>query len=171
MSALTLDIIWGAIATKVVDLIHRTECRGVRVIKTDTQSVGNATPVAISYNTMVYDTEGSMWAVGDPTKLVAARDGYYLAGGAWSLLAAQNTAASRVQAMVLKNGVTYLGAAEVHSIVGKIVVSAVATGMFWMSAGDYIQLIAQHDEGGSKTSQAATAANQHLCNGWLMRVG
>lgn len=155
--------------TQVKRVIEASEAVGCRVIATATQSIANNSPVALAFDQVIADTGGS-WDAGSPTQLRAPSDGYYQAGGSWSLAAAQNTAASRVFIGVRRNGTQYVGAAEVHSIAGKFVEACCATGFFWLDAGDYIELVAYHDEGVSKTASAADNNNQHLCLGWLMRT-
>lgn len=153
-----------------------TEAIGARVIRTTTQSIANATLTPLSFDTVIYDTEaqgdlGACWSSEEPTKIYARRDGYYLAGGSWSLAAAQNTVASRQFVGVRLNGITYTAGNENHTIANRDAAVAVATGMIWLSAGDYIEVIAYHDEGRSKNTVAATTTLQLRALGWLMRVG
>ncbi len=158
------------IEARVVGLIHRTEARGCRVFSSVTQNISTATNTPLVFDTEVYDTDGC-WDAGSPTRLTAQRDGYYLAGGAWTLAPAQNTAASQMHIYVRKNGSSYLGGCSLHTIANKDARIAVTTGMLWLSTGDYLEIVAYHDEGATKTASAAGSASQFLCNGWLMRIG
>lgn len=170
------DVILGMAKAGMLNQAAWTEAIGARVIRTTTQSIANATLTPLSFDTAIYDTEaqgdlGACWSAGDPTKIYAKRDGYYMAGGSWSLAAAQNTAASRQFIAIRLNGTIYVGGNENHTVASKDSVIAVATGMFWMAAGDYIEAIVYHDEGGSKNASAASATVQHSNLSWLMRVG
>jgi len=167
---INLSELWMAIEGRVLKLIHKTEAIGCRVINTSTQTIPNATMTALTFNTVIYDTD-SCWSAGAPTRLYAQRDGYYLAGGGWSLADTQNTAASRIVTAVLVNGTNQIQGSETHSKANTSINVSVATGMFWLSAGQYIEIAAYHDEGASKTAGAATSINEGLCCGWLMRVG
>lgn len=166
---ISLSELWLAIQDRVVELIHRTEARGCRVINTSTQNINNATNTALTFNSEINDTDGC-WDAGSPTRLTAQKDGYYLAGGAWTLAPAQNTAASQMHIYVRKNGSSYLGGCSLHTIANKDARIAVATGMIWLSTGDYLEIVAYHDEGATKIASAAGSASQFLCNGWLMRI-
>jgi hypothetical protein len=168
--SIRLSEIWNAIEGRVVALIHKTEARGCRVYRSTTQSINNNTLTALSFDTEVVDTDGC-WAVGDPTKLYAQRDGYYAAGGCWEMLAAQNTVASRILVLVRVNGTTVVGIGDNHTIANKNAAAGCSVGMIWLAAGEYVEIMVLHDEGGAKNTAAATATNQHLCAGWLMRVG
>lgn len=167
---INLSELWMAIEGRVLKLIHKTEAIGCRVVNTSTQTIPNATTTALTFNTVIYDTD-SCWSAGAPTRLYAQRDGYYLAGGGWALASGQNTAASRILTAAMVNGIKQIAASEMHSKVNTALNVSVATGMIWLSAGQYIEIAAYHDEGASKTASAATSINEGLCCGWLMRVG
>jgi hypothetical protein len=167
---ISLPEIWGAIEGRVVALIHKTEARGCRVYRSTTQSINTGTLTALSFDTEVVDTDGC-WAVGDPTRLYAQRDGYYAAGGCWEMVSTQNTVASRILVLVRVNGTTAVAIGDNHTIANKTAAVGCAVGMIWLSAGDYVEIMALHDEGGARVTVAATATNQHMCAGWLMRVG
>jgi hypothetical protein len=162
--------IWRGIESRVLALIHRSEARGARVISSVGLTVPSGALTALAFDTEIQDTDGC-WSAGEPTKLYAQREGYYLAGGGFELLAAQNTVASRCAVYVRRNGTVVLGANDNHTIANKGVVVSFATGMFWMGAGEYVEILALQDQGADRQLRGANAANQHFCNGWLMRVG
>lgn len=159
----------AAIEERVVALIHRTEARGCRVYRSTAQSINNATLTALSWDTEVHDSD-TCWASGDATKLYAPLDGYYMAGGSAGFAAAQVTAAARLFLGVRANGTSYLGSNENHTISGKDATVGVCTGMFWLAAGEYVEIVVYHDIGSAKNITAATTANQHTNSGWLMRI-
>lgn len=74
---------------------------------------------------------------------------------------------------IQKNGTTYLQFDEVHTNPGKTVGISVSTGMVYMDAGDYIQVLAFQDLGGARNTLERTnpSIDQHVVNGWLVRVG
>jgi hypothetical protein len=166
---ISLSEIWGAIEGRVLALIHKTEARGARAYRSTTQSINNTSLTALSWDTEVYDTDGC-WDVGTPTHLTAARDGYYMAGGSIYMTAATNNAASAILLYVRKNGTTILQSNAIHTIAGKLLFLEVTAGMFWLSAGDYVEVLIYHDEGGAKNVEAATATTHNANSGWLMRV-
>ncbi len=164
---ISIEEIKAAVQDEVVKLIHKTEARGCRVINTATQTVNNGL-TALTFNTVISDSD-TCWAVGSPTRLVAPLDGYYCAGGAFGLAAAQVSANARLSLFVRVNGVTYVGGRDLHALSGVDAQVSGETGHFWLSAGDYVELVA-YNSLAAKTASAASVANQALCNGWLMRV-
>lgn len=167
---ISLSEVWQAIEGRVVELIHRTEARGARVYNSGTQTITAGANTALTFNTELYDTD-EIWDVSNPTQLVATRDGYYMGGGSFYLAAAQVTSADRISLSVRKNGVTYVQAQDLHTINGMDAIVGVATGMFWLADGDYIELVAWNDFAANKTVSAASLNAQAFCCGWLMRVG
>jgi hypothetical protein len=164
---ITLTEIWQAIEGRVVALIHKTEARGCRVINTGTQTMIDSTITALVFNAEVNDTDGG-WAAGSPGYLYAQRDGYYLAGGSWSMV---HSSSCRMWIAIRVSGSAYVGVGEIRSTANAYSVVHVATGMFWMAAGDYIQVLGLQDSGGSRTVEAASSTAQQSMLGWLMRVG
>ena len=164
---ISLNEIWQAIEGRVVALIHKTEARGCRVINTGTQTIADSTITALVFNSEVHDTDGG-WAIGSPGYLYARRDGYYVAGGAWSMV---HSSSCRMWVAIRVSGSTYVGAGEIRSTANAYSVVHVTTGMFWMSDGDYIQLLGLQDSGGTRTIEATSLTQQQNMLGWLMRVG
>lgn len=172
---MNLSELWAVISPRVRAIIHQSEARGVRVIRTTTHLINSGVLAALSFDTVITDSEaesdaGACWAIGEPTKLYARRDGYYLAGGSVEMYAGEVTAATRFWLAVRVNGTTFLGANENHTISGKSAVVGLATGMFWLAAGEYAELIFYHTIGSAKSLSAATTGSQQRYNGWLMRV-
>lgn len=167
---INLSELWLAIEGRVLALIHKTESRGCRVYRTTTQTITAGAFTALSWDTEDNDTDGC-WASGNPTRLTAARDGYYLAGGSFSLDAAQITSADRMGIRVRKNGTIYLGGTDLHTVNGEAMVLGVASGQIWLSAGDYLEVVAYNGYAADKTVSAGSSGNQHINHGWLTRVG
>lgn len=174
--------VWGAVQPQVVDLVRRMigrptrpvdgarRIRGCRVISTSTQNINTGAVIPLAFTEEINDTDGC-WVVENPTKLTATRSGYYIAGGGWTLLGAQNTVASRMTVIVRVNGSVIVGGNDCHTIAGKAVGISVTTGQFWMNAGDYVEICALHDEGATKTAAAGSTTNQQFINGWLQFIG
>lgn len=164
-----LQEILRGIQNSVLDWIERATPDGCRVIRTATQAVDSGTVTPLNFDLEISDTD-NCWSGSDPTKLFAARDGYYLAGGGWSMSAANNSAASRCLASVRLNGTTDLMHSELHTIAGKAFSLGVSSGMFRMSVGDYVEITMYHDEGTTKTLSAATLTNHSTAVGWLVKL-
>lgn len=167
---INLHEILNGISPYVLKWIHTSEARGCRVYRSTTQSVNNTTLTAMSYDIEVYSSDDACWDAGSPTHLVAPVDGYYMAGGSVEIASGQMTAAARLFIAVRANGTNYLGSNDNHTINGKAAAVGVTTGMVWLAAGEYIEIIVYHDIGSAKNISAATATSQHTNNGWLMRI-
>lgn len=168
-----LSELWLAIEGRVVELIHRTEARGCRVYNSATQTIAAGTNTALTFNTEVHDTD-ECWDSGSPTRFTAQRDGYYMAGGGFLLASGQITSGGiRLNCFTRVNGATYVGGgSDVNTVNGQdAVASCPGQGMFWLSTGDYVEIMAYNGFGTSKTVSAATATLQVNCYGWLKRVG
>jgi hypothetical protein len=170
--------VWEAVQPHVVELVRRMTGRHARQINTrQLIRVYGSTPLTIptapgsTFTPLAFD-EGLAdtmdgWSVSDPTKLYAARSGYFTAGGCWGLDDTQNTVASRMIVAVRANGTTMLARNDISTIAGRIFIVSVTTGSFWLNAGEYVQILALHDQGGDRTAMAATGTSQHNLNGWL----
>jgi len=154
---------------KMSGAVRQSTALGCRVIPTVTQTIPNATLTALSFNTEIYDTD-NCWSAASPTRLVAQTAGYYMAGGGWTMSSSQNTVASRQWVGVRRSDGVIVCANETHTVPNKYVIVSCATGLFYMSAGQYIEIVAFHDQGGARTADAASTTNQYFCSGWLQRV-
>ena len=163
-----LGSLLNGIKPYVLGWIDGHEAAGCRVMSGATQSINSGSLTPLTFDTELNDP-ASCWAVDDPGKLYAPVDGYYLAGGMWTMTAAQNTAASRILVEVRLNGTTSLATNELHSIAGKAAQVNVTAGMFWMAAGEYIEILAFHDEGSAKNTSGGSSTNQWV-NGWLAKM-
>lgn len=168
--------IWEAVQPSVVERVRRMVGRPIRtpnkppcmirVYGSFGLTIPNATFTALAFDEGVTDTANG-WSVSDPTKFYATRSGYYNAGGGWALDASENTVASRLVVAVRANGTTYLARNDLSTIAGKTAYVSVTTGAFWLNAGEYIEIMAYHDQGGDRDALAATGTSQHNMNGWL----
>ena len=159
------DTVYGdlAVTGKLTDSVA---C-GCRVIRNTTQSISSGVNTALSWNTEIVDTD-NCWSSGNPTRLVAARSGYYIIGGNWTI---DSVPAGRVITSIRRNGQTQtLAAHEIDPTTTTYQQISIATGMVWMSAGDYAEIYV-YSSGGAVTVAAADVNNQHKNLGWIARMG
>ncbi|CAG0937618.1 hypothetical protein TFLX_06565 [Thermoflexales bacterium] len=143
---------------------------GCRVTKGPSQSLPNGQATALAFDTQINDTASNddCWTPTEPTRLYAREAGYYLAGGAVTLKSAQRS--GRISLIVRRGGGNWIQAqsAHVHAVDDSIY--SVATGMFYMNAGEYIEIVVYHMLGdGIQTYQSSGC--EHCVNGWLVRKG
>lgn len=140
---------------------------GCRVTGTAAQTINNVTVTALTFETEIHDTDGMFTAT--DTKMYVNTPGYYDMGGGWAMDAANNVAISRVAVLIRKNGDTVLAVGEVDSIANQAVQVSASVGMVYMGPGDYIQILAYHNEGVNVARWVATSRNQDRCFGWIAR--
>lgn len=155
--------------TYIAGTITGSQAVGARVISAVTQNVNSATWTALSFDTEISNLN-TVWDAGAPTRFTAPADGYYMAGGSYEKQVSFAAAESRLIIAVRKNGVDYYGANEDQTIGGKVATVGVTTGMIWMDAGDYLEIMAYQDEGVTNTIYAATTQYQNRCCGWMARI-
>lgn len=134
----------------------RTTPKGCRVYRNSTQAITLNQYNSLAWNTELYDTD-ACWAAGDPTKMYAKSEGYYLAGGGFAVPCTAHLT-------VVLNGNTYL------AMNGQMTASRfdITTGMFYMNANDYIQI--QVYPSANVTIAAAGSTTQYANHGWLVRI-
>jgi len=157
--------------------IRLSTALGARVIRTSGQSIPNSTETALSFSretdtrdhstNEVDDTETSdnVWSSGEPTKLYARTAGWYMAGGSVAL----TTYATYWHCIFIKlSGSIKLAFQHAYDAYYSTV--SVSTGMFYMHAGDYVEVYAWHNYGSSVNTAAASLADHSPCCGWLVRT-
>jgi hypothetical protein len=128
------------------------------------QSIPSNSPTVLQYDTW----ENPPYLYPDSFgRFIPDQAGWYMAGGRWGLASSQNTQASRVFVAVRKNGTYYIESNEVHTIANKSVLVSVATGAIWLNVGDYLEIVAWHDEGSPKT----ILQGRDNMDGWMQRIG
>jgi hypothetical protein len=119
----------------------------VRVYRSSTQTISTSTSTAISFDTEIYD-HGSMWAVGNPTRLVAPVDGIYQVTCCVQWVA--NGTGTRYQ-FFKKNGTTDIG--QGHAAKPDAGADQFNrynySAEFELEAGDYIECIVNQGSGGN----------------------
>lgn len=144
--------------------------QGCRVYRSTNQSISHNTLTALSFSSEAHDTDGC-WASGDPTKLYARHAGYYMAGGQIHMTMGAN--AADVIAAVREGGANYKANQGMTAVANKEISLAVATGMFWMDADDYVEIVVRQIQASGSAAvnvSQATAQYQQFNNGWLQRI-
>jgi hypothetical protein len=149
--------------------ILQSEALCARAYNSQAQSIAASTATALTFDTEVHDTD-DIWDVTYPTKFTCVHEGYYMAGGGWALAGASIDAARRMGVGVKINGTTQVGWNEIHTVSGLPANVSVATGAFWLSADDYVEIEAYHSFTGAKNTSVATSTNHTPSFGWIARL-
>lgn len=147
----------------------RQKAYGCRVINAFGQNIPNSTWTPVSFTTEVYDTD-NCWSPVTPTVLKATRSGYYLGGGNCYI----DTLNSNIWSFLVGiriNGYRFISIDRIMN--GSIVELGITTmtGMFYLTANDYIEIMVYHNSGANKTLKVADYDNQHKALGWLTFIG
>jgi hypothetical protein len=129
------------------DLI-KTPTKGARVRRSTTQSIPNAIQTALSFDEELSDDAG-MYDGGQPTRLTAPADGWYSLNAAMYFGA--NANGHRYMWFRL-NGTDTLEAANNQA--GSSEVNLNVSGQVYLSAGDYIEVIAYQNSGTALNSSS-----------------
>ena len=143
---------------------------GCRVLRGTSQALGNGQATALAFDTQINDTapNDDCWTSSQPTRLYAREEGYYLAGGAITFKSASRS--GRMSIIVRRGGGNWIQAQSAHLHTVDDTIYSVATGMFHMNAGEYVEIVIYHTLGdGIQSYQAAGC--EHCVNGWLVRKG
>jgi hypothetical protein len=138
--------------------------KGARVSATGNQSISNGTFPALGFDAEVFDTDGFHDPVTNNTRLTvpAGEDGYYEVGGKveW----ANNTSGARILGMSKNGGgaTPYMQGGVPGS--GASLIWTFNTGPIALVAGDYVEIHAYQDSGGSLN---ATNAREF----WIKKLG
>ena len=144
--------------------------RGCRVYRNANQSIPNAAFTPIAFTTEIFD-KGGCWSVAQPTRLVAPRDGYYVAEANVSLDNAGDTDGQRALTIRSSAG-DYLG------MVSRIAAAAaeghmnfqVHTGLIYLVAADWVTIELYQNSGAAKNVLAASIQEQCNCHASLVRM-
>ena len=140
---------------------------GARLRRSTDQSIASATPTAVSFDTVVYDTAGLANLVAHPTRLTFPAGGHWLVGACCTFAA--NATGTRTANIVVNgaNDVVALGG-------GGVVVTAadfpILTGStVWLfAAGDFVELQVNQNSGGNL---ACPAFNPNTPVLWAVFLG
>lgn len=123
--------------------------RGADVTKnTNTTGILNGVVTPMSFNTVTKDTD-TLWSAGQPTRLTARVQGWYvLSGGTVSSMTAGAAAGVECIMSIRRGGATNLAVNNAFTVVGKNVYINVAR-VIYLNSGDYIELTFQHDGAGT----------------------
>lgn len=127
---------------------------------------------ALSWDAIKTDTTGGyMWAITDPTKLVAPVEGWYIVGSTFLFDSTQITAGDvLIQGYHRANGTDFLTGPCSGSF------NAMNFRHSWSSEvylekGEYVEAFAAHGFGVNKSIGASTATNLTGNSGWIAKVG
>ncbi len=140
---------------------------GARVVRTSTQSIPSTAITPLSFNSALWNVPATIWVALTATRLIVPYNGWYTCGGGWARVAAANPNASIHRVYIRANGTTYLAAQDVHTIAGKAVSVAVSVDGVYLTAGQYVEICAYHDDPNPQNSSAAAALTPYNCFGWL----
>lgn len=130
---------------------------GARVRRAAAQSIATgSTPTALSFDTEVYDTQG-LWSSGAPTRLIAPISGYYAVAGFVQWATATFAAGNYRYADLAVNGATGISRDRSHPGAGTGDADNVASAVYFLNAGDYVELRAAHQDGASRNATGALA--------------
>jgi len=151
---------------------------GCRVIATQTQNIARNNLIPLEYQVEIVDT-ANCWAPenDNPSRLIAPASGYYMAGGAVAFNANEIITNSRVTILIrhkvpgAPDGI-FIQGNETQVFANKALNLSVSTGMFYMSKGDYIEVILYQDSPNPIDTYMPDDpfAWQHANNGWLLRI-
>jgi len=119
----------------------------VRVYRNTTQTISTGTSTAVSYDTEVYD-HGGLWAIGNPTRLVAPVNGIYSAVSSVEFVA--NATGARFH-FWKKNGTTDIGpsVARLGDGAQDYYNRFLVTCQVKLAAGEYLEAIVNQASGGN----------------------
>lgn len=160
------------LGNRVNSVAHVGVC-GVRTYRTATQFLANNTITPLSWDVARHETESSMWAAANPTRLVAPYDGYYAAGGGYKINKTQSAAAGVWFIWVRKNGAGILKQNASYMPSSTSFAIAIHCEMIKLDAGEYVQIVAYHNTGNNENIDACNSgANEFYQNaGWMVRLG
>ncbi|EFC80877.1 hypothetical protein [Parafrankia sp. EUN1f] len=140
------------------------DCDGglCRAFATGTQSIATSSDIAITFGSASPNVD-NMWSSGDPTKITANTAGYYAIAGVVAFAA--NSTGGRFGKMK-RNGTT-LRAASVPALASPVETFIdMALRVVHMDVGEYIQLFAWQNSGGSLN----TSTNDGGCQISVIRL-
>lgn len=144
--------------------------RGCRVYRSTQQSIPNNAWTPIAFDAEIFD-KGDCWAIAQPTRLVAPRDGYYNVEANVGFVNAGDTDGQRMIG-IFSSGGNYLrvksriaaGAAEHWMYLGT------PSGMIYLVAGDYVTVGVYQNSGAAMNIEAASQQMEANCGASFTRM-
>lgn len=127
---------------------------GCRVVHSTTQSIGNNTDVAVLFDTDEDDPEDMHDTSSNTSRITLPRAGWWIVGGGLGF--ASNATGYR-QASILLNGTTPI-ALDLRPAVSGVATRIAISTLRYFDAGDYIELIARQNSGGSLSTEHVSGA-------------
>lgn len=147
----TLDVVTaGDWNTDIVDNIawigeDKPMCR---LTKATTQSITSGSYTACTFDTETFDTATMHDTGSNTSRITFATAGIYLIGGDIQYAAATGSNYS-LQARLQIDGTTYIANSSSYAVVGGQPMAACVTQLYQVTANQYCELIAHHDQGTS----------------------
>jgi hypothetical protein len=141
------------------DLVHI----GARVYNSANIACANATVTALTFDTERYDSDSIHSTVSNTSRLVAPLAGRYLITGMMRYAAAANNTR---YAQIRLNGTTFIASNSLIAAVSDNHDLSVAT-IYQLAAGDYVELIAYQNSGGSVNVVASGNFSPEFAMHWL----
>jgi hypothetical protein len=133
-----------------------------QVWRSTNQTLSDSALTAISFDTVIRDDPGC-WAVGSATRLTVKAAGAYILTGGVSF----NTSATGRRVINLQlNGATYLAYQVTNGVSGAATHMSLAA-IKYLAVGDYIELIAYQNSGGSLAVLSTTPYTPLLSMAWI----
>lgn len=160
------------LGNQINSVAHVGVC-GVRTYRTAAQALNSGVITALSWDVALHETEDSMWAIANPTRLVAPYDGYYAAGGSYKINSNQSAGAGMWFIWVRSNGSDIWAAQSVYVPASTTFNISIHAEMIQLDDGEYIEIIAYHATGGNENIEACDSASGefHQNSGWMVRLG
>jgi hypothetical protein len=126
---------------------------GCRLRNSAAQAVANSTVVPITFDTETYDVGGyhSVAALTSRITIPAGKDGYYLVAGTVEFA---STAGGQRFVAIYLNGATFIAIEDQINVANQGASRVAVTTEYHLVAGDFVELVAFQDSGGSINSVA-----------------
>lgn len=158
-----------AVDERVLGEADQLDFMGAFVYRSTRQLIPNSDITPLSWNTVIHNTHG-MWDAAAPGRFTAQEDGWYIAGGNVSWAFGDKTKDGYHSLGVRINGTRYVAWGSdgwsPSSLSNNV---SVASGPFWLNAGDYVEVMTRQISGESQWTTAATLNISHAHNGWMAR--
>lgn len=115
------------------------------VSRSTSQSIGNASDVAVSWAAVTADPWSS-WSAGSPTRLTAVVPGRYQLA---ALVRFASNSTGLRSAWLRVNGSTLIGRTQVPALSGDVTELGLTTPAVTLAGGDYVELLVRQSSGGA----------------------
>jgi len=136
-----------------------------RVTNSGAQTITTATLTPITFDTEIFDPYGMHSTTSNTSRITVATPGYYMIEG---LLSFNVSSGGRRVAYLKVNNATFIDANEPDVVADGTAAPALKVcTIYYMSSGNYVELIAYHTKGSDVSTVASGAHVVHLSAIWL----